>query len=122
MSEIDFKSTCPCSQCNRGSAVKLIYWIDSNCKHHYKLTKSGKLKCNGYNCYNNYESDILGVKFNCQNHEIQRGAYHPNCCWQGLMRAISVAVQYGKDDDDDFEEDLLFSLFDQRKKYAFNKY
>ena len=123
-SEIDFKSPCPFYNCFKEGRTGLIYWIDSNCKHHYKLTRSGKLKCIGYNCYNNYESDILGVKFNCSYHEIQRGAWHPNCSYQGLISALCLAVTtaFGKDcqdESDDFLENLMESLSVQREKYGF---
>ena len=121
-SEIDFKSPCPVYECYKAGRKDVIYWIDSNCKHHYKLTRYGKLKCIGYNCYNNYESDLIGVKFNCKNHEIQRGSYQPNCNFQALINATYIATYINlsdREEADEFLEDLYESLIYQKKKYGF---
>ena len=44
--EIDFKSPCPTYECFKIGRKDIIYWTDPNCKHHYKLTRTGKIKCN----------------------------------------------------------------------------
>ena len=114
-SEIDFKSPCPVYKCFKAGRKDPIYWIDSNCKHHYKLTRYGKLKCIGYNCYNNSESDLLGAKFKCEYHERQRGSF------QAFCNAVQVATQIIFTDDEDeadaFYEDLIDALKEQKKKY-----
>jgi hypothetical protein len=114
--EIDFKSPCPVYKCFiAGRKKEEIYWIDSNCRHHYKLTRFGKLKCIGYNCYNNSESDLLGAKFKCEYHERESGSY------QAFLNAVQIACQINLGDNqkdaDDFCEDLIEALRVQRKKY-----
>lgn len=113
--EIDFKSPCPVYKCFMANRNDPIYWIDSDCKHHYKLTRYGKLKCIGYNCYNNSESDLLGAKFKCQYHERQKGSY------QAFLSAIQIATQIifsdNQEEADNFCEDLVDALRNQRKKY-----
>jgi hypothetical protein len=40
-SEIDFKCPYPQLNCYTARRTDAIYWIDSHCEHHYKLTKNG---------------------------------------------------------------------------------
>ena len=113
--EIDFISPCPVYKCFKEGRRDPIHWIDANCKHNYKLTRYGKLKCVGYNCYNNSESDLLGAKFKCDYHERERGSF------QAFCNAVQVASQINlgdnQDEADGFFEDLLEALMSQRKKY-----
>lgn len=119
-SEIDFISPCPSFECFKEGNTRKIHWIDSKCKHYYKLTSSGKLKCNGYNCYNNYEIDILCVKFKCASHEIQRGAWDPNCYFRGLSCAVDFAATKALSTNEEacgFLNKFVDSLREQSKKY-----
>jgi hypothetical protein len=113
--EIDFKSPCPVYECFKIGRKDIIYWTDPNCKHHYKLTRTCKIKCNGNNCYNNSEKDLLSCSFKCQNHESQK------CSYQALCNALQIASQINlgenQDEADSFFEDLIEALMDQRKKY-----
>lgn len=113
--EIDFKSPCPVYKCFKEGRKEAIYWIDGNCRHHYKLTRYGKLKCIGYDCYNNSESDLLGARFKCEYHERQKGSF------QAFCNAVQVATQIifsdDQDEADEFYEDLIDALREQRKKY-----
>ena len=91
---------------------KLIELIKKN---NYKLTRYGKLKCIGYNCYNNSESDLLGAKFKCEYHEREKGSY------QAFCNAVQIATQINfgdsQEEADNFFEDLVDSLARQRKQY-----
>ena len=113
--EIDFKSPCPVYECFKRGRRDIIYWTDPNCKHHYKLTRTGKIKCNGNNCYNNSEKDLLSCSFKCQNHESQK------CSYQASINALQIASQINlgenQDEADSFFGDLIEALMDQRKKY-----
>lgn len=90
--EIDFKSPCPVYKCYKAKRFDEIYWIDSNYKHHYKLTRFGKLKCIRYNCYNNSESDLLTAKFKYEYHEREKGSY------QAFLNTLQIASQINFDD------------------------
>lgn len=120
-SEIDFKSPCPVYKCFKAGRKDPIYWIDSNCKHHYKLTRYGKLKCIGYNCYNNSESDLLGAKFKCEYHERQRGSFQAFCNAAQIATQIIFATRAAfaddQDEENEFLEDLIGALWEQKKKY-----
>ena len=116
--EIDFKSPCPTYECFKIGRKDIIYWTDPNCKHHYKLTRTGKIKCNENNCYNNSEKDLLSCSFKCQNHESQK------CSFQALINVLQIAseLHFGENQDEanSFLEDLIVDLMSQRKKYNIN--
>lgn len=117
--EIDFISPCPVYKCFDAGRKEPIYWIDSNCKHHYKLTRYGKLKCIGINCYNNFESDLLGAKFKCYYHERESGSFQAFC--NAVQIATQIKLGDNQEEADEFFEDLVDSLAEQRKKYKLIK-
>ena len=113
--EIVFTNSCPVFECVKVKRTEIIYQVDRNIFNlkespgHYKLIKYRKLICQKCQTSGN----LLARRFKCQYHERASEGF------QALESAITIAPQLevGKDESPEIVETIIFSLFQQNKKY-----
>lgn len=87
MSEIDFKTGCPVSNCDNNK--KLLYWTHYNCGSHEKINDEGIVTCNkGHNL-----GEFFLLKYNCNGHKngFQYGRYSE------FLAALSICSNFSAD-------------------------